>query len=121
MLRRFASEEQGVVAPMAALLIMVLVGFCALVLDFGTIYANRRALQNAADAAALAGAKELEAQLLGGTGNPTGQAQAWAGKNGVTNISIGAACTPDRKATVTYNNSSTNRPNSWRVTTSRLV
>ena len=121
MLRRFASEEEGVVAPMAALLLIVLVGCCALVLDFGTIYANRRALQNAADAAALAGAKEVEAQLLGGTGTPSAQAQAWAVRNGVTSVSIGATCTPDRKPTLTYNNASTARPNSWRVTTSRLV
>src|SRR5919205_1052099 len=120
MLRRFASDESGVVAPMAALLIIVLVGFCALVLDFGTIYANRRALQNAADAAALAGARDLENQVLGGTGDPTRQALAWASKNGVP--AAGAQCTPDNTPTVTYNSQNATRGQySWQVSTSKLV
>jgi Flp pilus assembly protein TadG len=123
MLRRFAREEAGVVAPMVALLMMVLLGFCALVVDFGMLYANRRHLQNAADAAALAGAKELETQLLTvstytGPG-PAAQALIWANDNGVP--ASGATCTSDKRATVTYNNPDPSRPYSWEVTTSRLV
>jgi Putative Flp pilus-assembly TadE/G-like len=121
MLKRFWSNDDGVIAPVTVFFLILLLGFCAFVLDVGTMYAHRRALQNAADAAALAGAQELEAQLLGGTGNPAGQAQTWAARNGVTNISIGAPCTRDHNASVTYNNPSATRPNSWRVTTSRLV
>src|SRR5919197_5940638 len=114
-LRRFAREEDGVVAPMVALLLLVLLGVCALVLDFGTLYANRRHLQNAADAAALAGAKELETQLLTvstymGPG-PAAQALIWANGNGVP--TTGATCTTDKQATVTYNNPSPTRPYSW--------
>lgn len=104
---------------MFALMLILLVGFTALVIDFGTIFASRRALQNAADAAALAGAKEVEMQMLGGTGNPTSAAQTWAGRNGVKNT--GSTCPSDGSATVTYNSPSTTKANSWEVMTSRLV
>lgn len=104
---------------MVALLIMVLVGFCGLVLDFGTIYANRRAMQNAADAAALAGARAMEAQFFGGTDDPVADALTWARKNGVT--SGPDRCRSDGRATVTYNQPNSTRPNSWEVRTSRLV
>ncbi|MBI4498699.1 MAG: hypothetical protein HY689_12465 [Chloroflexi bacterium] len=46
-------------APVTALSMMVLLGFTALALDGGILYRERRALQNIADAAALAGAREL--------------------------------------------------------------
>jgi Flp pilus assembly protein TadG len=119
-MRPWMSERQHAqIVPMFALMLILLLGFCALVLDFGTIYASRRALQNASDAAALAGAKEIEAQLLGGSGSPVAQAAVWAARNGVG--ASGATCTPDGKATITYNAASTTRPNSWQVTTSRLV
>ena len=123
MFRRLKREEDGAITPLVALLLIILVGFCALVLDFGMIYANRRNLQNAADAAALAGARELETQLLtvgtyAGPG-PAAQALVWSGQNGVPNP--GATCTPDFKPTVTYNQPNATRPNSWQVSTSRLV
>ncbi|MDQ3811918.1 MAG: pilus assembly protein TadG-related protein [Chloroflexota bacterium] len=118
-MRRFRDDERGVVAPMAALLVVMLVGISALVLDFGTIYASRRALQNTADAAALAGARAIETQFLSGVGDPAGDALAWARKNGST--ANGTTCTTDGKPSVTYNAPDPARPNSWRVATSRLV
>jgi Flp pilus assembly protein TadG len=119
MFRRLLGNEEGVIAPTAALLLVALVGFCALVLDFGTIYANRRALQNAADAAALAGAKEVQAQLLGGSGSPAAQAQSWASMNGVP--TSGTSCASDGRPTLTYNGPNGSVPNSWQIDTSRLV
>ena len=47
MLKQFWSNEDGVVAPVAIMLMVVLIGFCAFVLDVGQIYATRRSLQNA--------------------------------------------------------------------------
>jgi hypothetical protein len=44
---------------MVALLIMVLIGFVALATDTGLVWMNRRSLQNAVDAAALAGVQHL--------------------------------------------------------------
>jgi len=59
LVRRFAKEERGQIAIMFALLFMVLLGMVAIVIDFGNLYMVRRRAQNAADAAALAGAREL--------------------------------------------------------------
>lgn len=52
-------EEKGAVAVIIAILVVVLVGFAALVVDVGAIYEERRQNQTVADAAALAGAQEL--------------------------------------------------------------
>ena len=47
------SDDRGAVAVLVAILMTVLLGFGALVLDVGQIYAERRQLQNGADAAVL--------------------------------------------------------------------
>lgn len=53
------SDDQGAVAVLVALLVLVMVGFLAFVTDFGFAYANKRSLQNGVDAAALTYAQEL--------------------------------------------------------------
>lgn len=53
------SENPGQVLVMVGLMIMVLMAFAAIATDTGLIWMNRRTLQNAADAAALAGVQEL--------------------------------------------------------------
>ena len=120
MFRRILSDDEGSIAPMAIMMLVVLVGFCSFAIDVGTIYANRRALQNAADAAALAGAKEVQTQLLGGTGYPANLALSYAAQNGVT--ANGGACPKDGSATViSSSNTPGPIPNSWQIDTSRLV
>ncbi|MDP1549294.1 MAG: pilus assembly protein TadG-related protein [Nitrosomonas sp.] len=52
-------KEQGVVAIMVALLMVVLVGFVGLALDLGKLFVTKTELQNSADACALAAAREL--------------------------------------------------------------
>jgi len=52
-------EEQGAVAVTVALLLIVLVGFSALSIDIGYLMVTRNELQNVADAAALAAARQL--------------------------------------------------------------
>lgn len=119
MMRRLRREESGVVAPLAVLLLTVLLGFSALVLDVGTVLAQRRSLQNAADAAALAGARELQRGLLNvGPVDPDGEARLLAQRNGVS--AAGAACPSSGVATVVQ---STSGPvaNSWQVVASRRV
>jgi Flp pilus assembly protein TadG len=118
MLKRFWSNDDGVIAPVAIMLMVALIGFCAFALDAGNVYAARRSLQNAVDAAALAGAKDVEAQALGGLGDPAGQALTWAANNGVPGT--GGTCTSNQP-TVTYNGASPNLANSWQVNASRLV
>jgi Flp pilus assembly protein TadG len=59
LVRRFGREEEGVIAVLMALCMIVLLGFTALVVDAGLLFVDRTQLQKAADAAALAGAYDL--------------------------------------------------------------
>lgn len=52
-------DESGSVAVITAICLVFLIGFVALVVDVGHLYSVRSELQNAADAAALAGARAL--------------------------------------------------------------
>jgi hypothetical protein len=52
-------RERGQILVQVAILVAVLFAFVALSLDGGSIYAGRRRMQNAADAGALAGAREI--------------------------------------------------------------
>lgn len=58
-------RQRGAVAIMLGVSLLVLFGFMALVFDLGRTYVVRTELQNAADAAALAGAKDLNGKLAG--------------------------------------------------------
>jgi len=53
------SGEQGAVAPVVALGLLALTGFMALGIDMGQLFVVKNELQNVADAAALAAAKQL--------------------------------------------------------------
>lgn len=57
MFKRLWKKEDGQVLVMVALLLGVLLAFAALVIDVGYFYAEKRQLQTAVDAAALAAAK----------------------------------------------------------------
>lgn len=52
-------REKGQVLVFVALALILLIGVAALAVDVGHFYAERRHMQNAADAAALAGAREI--------------------------------------------------------------
>ncbi|WP_018987742.1 pilus assembly protein TadG-related protein [Aromatoleum toluclasticum] len=61
----FRHRQRGVVAVMAGLTAVTLFAFGGIVLDLGHLYIAKSELQNASDAAALAGAKELNNKLTG--------------------------------------------------------
>lgn len=61
------SRQRGVVAVMAGLMAVTLFAFGGVALDLGHLYIGKTELQNASDAAALAGAKELNNKLSGVT------------------------------------------------------
>jgi len=63
--RSMLQGERGSITILMALLLPVFLGFAALVVDLGLGYTNRRALQNAADAAALASAGVLSQSWTG--------------------------------------------------------
>lgn len=58
-IRRLATEERGVTIVLVAVMLLVLLGMAAMAIDVGDLLWTRRALQNAVDAAALAGVREL--------------------------------------------------------------
>lgn len=61
------SRQRGVVAVIAGLTAVTLFAFGGVALDLGHLYIGKTELQNASDAAALAGAKELNNKLSGVT------------------------------------------------------
>jgi len=78
MARRSLDGERGAVAVFVALLMVALLGFAAVSIDVGAMYAERRQLQNGADAGALAIAQDC---ADGACGNPSGTAQQFATAN----------------------------------------
>ena len=93
-------NEKGQTLVMAALVLIVLLGFAGLAVDMGVLRYDKRLQQTAADAAAIAGADELR---LGGAVITAGQGAANA--NGFTDG--GAACTDTSNVgcvSVTINN-----------------
>lgn len=56
---RLIKEECGQALVLVALLMSILLGFSALIIDVGRVYVEKAKLQNAVDAAALAGAQDL--------------------------------------------------------------
>jgi hypothetical protein len=77
-LRTVGNDQEGATAVLVAVLIVVLLAFAAIVVDVGAVFAQRRQMQTAADAAALAGVQELP-------GSPAGALSA-ADAYALTNI-----------------------------------
>lgn len=73
-------QDDGAVAVMTALLALVLFGMAALVVDAGAFYAERRELQNGADAAALAVAADCATGACGAYATTSG---AYADANAI--------------------------------------
>lgn len=58
-LRAIGTDDQGASAVIIAVVLVVILGLAAVAVDAGMLYSDRRAMQTAADAAALAGVQEL--------------------------------------------------------------
>jgi Flp pilus assembly protein TadG len=96
------SGERGAVAAVVALLLVPLLGFAAIAVDVGAFYAERARLQTAADAAALAVARDCAVGACG-------DMQATAQELVTANVGAGEAEEPELGAnpstvTVTGNN-----------------
>jgi len=72
-------QESGQALVLAAASMVVILGMAAMAIDVGMFLQERRDLQNAADAAALAGAQELPYAPAGAVADAT----AWAEQNGI--------------------------------------
>jgi len=77
-LRKFRKSEDGAVAVFVAIALMVLLGSTALAVDYGAMSISHQSMQNAADAAALAGARELKS----GSTAAINKAKEYCKKNG---------------------------------------
>jgi hypothetical protein len=97
--------EDGQIVILAAFTMVVVFGFAALAVDIGSLTHERRDLQNAADAMALAGGSQLTTTSAG---NSPAQAEAmkWADKNGLST-------TEKANAQISFNQtcSGANKPN----------
>jgi hypothetical protein len=96
-MRRLTRGEDGAVAVITALLMVLLLGMAAIVIDIGAIYAERFQLQNGADAAALAIAQDCAA---GNCANASATATGLAGKNSHDGVSAAAATISGKTVTV---------------------
>jgi Flp pilus assembly protein TadG len=85
--RRLARGERGAVLVHAAVAMLGLMAFNALVIDYGALWVSRRQAQNAADAAALAGALSLAYD----DPDDIARAQSTAAASGAVNLVWGAA------------------------------
>jgi Flp pilus assembly protein TadG len=96
---RLSRRQSGAVAIMFGIVAFILFGFMAVVIDLGRTYVVRTELQNAADASALAGARQLD-QTAAGVTRGVAHAIAMAAQNNVqfsrpvaitiANISVGS-------------------------------
>lgn len=118
-------QDDGAVAVMVAILVVVLVGIAAFVTDFGMAYVNKTALQKAADAASLAAAGKAIDNLQAGETCSQFSARVAANTGGIRTTletaadsiatknnskstrvgSLGVACSSDNKRIeITYSN-----------------
>src|ERR1700761_4085070 len=90
---RKLSDENGQTVVVAALCMVVIIAFLGLAIDVGHFRYEKRRLQNAADAAALAAA--MEVRICGGVANcsamPTAAQNALT-ENGYTQTTITSNC-----------------------------
>ncbi len=85
---RWHQDERGSVTVMTAVLMVGLVLVIGLCIDVSRIYMLRAGLQNAADAAALAGARELDSGTTGLTGAVTQARAAIGNKYGLSRTGV---------------------------------
>jgi|GEM_PF-5734355 len=85
-LSRLYQEDRAVALIVFTIMLAALLGIAALVTDVGLAYVNRRAMQNAVDAAAMAGANYLP----NSPDQALAYARSYANQNGISNSEIDA-------------------------------
>lgn len=100
-------DERGAVAVIVALLLTVMLGMGAFVVDVGALYQERRELQNGSDAGALAVAEDC---AKGDCGPYTATAEGLAGPNAEDNATTVDGVTIDMAAQTATVDTSTSDP-----------
>jgi len=101
--RKHSTARRGAIIVYVALLLMILLGFAAFALDLGQIADAKVQCQNAADAAAIAGARTLDGRAGGNQANATAAALATATGNRILATVIAAAEVSVRHGAYHYN------------------
>ena len=100
---RHAKRSRGAILPLTAIALVGLCGFVALAVDVGMLAIARAQAQDAADAAAVAGARSLNgstgSNLTGATANATSQAT----RNTILGTQIGSSEVAVQHGTYHYN------------------
>ena len=95
-MRIFLKNCKGTAAVTTALMMTLILGFCALVVDIGIVSIHRSRLQNAVDSAALAAAQDLPS-----TSDAAGTARTYLDSNGFSDAEIDVSfALNNRKVTV---------------------
>ena len=102
--RLLGSSDRGVTAVVVGILMVSLLGFTAIAVDVGSLWADKRELQNGADAGALAIAQDCAKAACGDT-NAKATAYADANKND-GNASVPSVVVDNGAGTVTVTTSS---------------
>lgn len=84
--KSYLRNEHGQVLIQFALMFMAVLAFVALAVEAGNVYAERRLLQNAADASALAAARDL--CLNRGEATALNSARTYLSRNGMSSVDI---------------------------------
>lgn len=88
---RMLRDDEGATAVVIAVMLVVFLGLGAFLIDAGALYSERRSLQGAADAGALAGVQELP----GSPGTAVGVSNSFASRN-ATNLGVTGAVITSR-------------------------
>src|ERR1700733_9444928 len=84
-------RSRGAILPLTAISIIGLCGFLALSIDLGMLAVARAQVQDAADAAAIAGARSLIGSVTNYVSNSTASAIAQATRNTILGTNINPA------------------------------
>lgn len=101
MRKKTLGEEQGSVMIMVVIALLVLIGFTGLVVDGGSMYMTKSKLQNAADAAALAGCQYVKTSGIDES-NAIDKAIIYAGINGVVAEEVDVEVEPAELPIISY-------------------
>ncbi len=91
------NKQKGTIVILFAIMLPFLLAFVGFALDFGNAYANKAHMQNAADAAALAGAAKLNDT---DTSNATSTATEYVNNNGESSSTLNLTYPTTNKITV---------------------
>src|SRR6266852_9870497 len=94
------NKQSGQALVGTAIAMVVLAGFAGLAIDMGTLRYQKRLQQTAADAAAIAGAQNLQFQLISGGSGMAPGAQYAATQNGFTDSGTASLSTCDGTAAI---------------------